>query len=559
MGRTVVVLSGSIASGKSTLADGLRVRYGAHHLRTQDLLRARAASEGRGKLRDRRALQQYGEELDQRTEGRWVAEDLGPIVASLPDRSVVVVDAIRILKQLDALHVAFGRRISHVHLTADLDQRARRYADRQRVPGGIDELADYAQVQQDPTESRVPELAADADLVIDTGSTPHAGALLRCAARLGLLPSVGEQLVDVVVGAQYGSEGKGNVCFYLAPEYDVLVRVGGPNAGHKVPTDPPYTHRLLPSGSLSNTAALLLLGPGAVLNVDVLLREISECRVNADRLRIDPQAMIIEAEDIEAEKAALGTIGSTRQGVGQATARRVNGRGSYPAGVRLARDVPDLRPYTSATAREVLDDSYRTGRRILLEGTQGTDLSLYHGDYPHVTSRDTTAAGCLAEAGISPRRVRRIVMVTRTRPIRVGGPSGPMTDERTLGEIAAAAGLPESDLAQREIGSVSNTARRIAEFDWEQLRRAAELNGATDIALTFADYLDATNRGVHRFDQLTQQTIGFIDDVEHVAGCRVSLVSTDFGRRGLLDRRDWRGHVLDPAPDEDHAQEETGY
>ncbi len=126
-----------------------------------------------------------------------------------------------------------------------------------------------------------------------------------------------------------------------------------------------------------------------------------------------------------------------------------------------------------------------------------------------------------------------------------------MADERTLAEVAAAAGLPESDLTEREKGSVSNTARRIAEFDWEQLRRAAELNGATDIALTFADYLDAANRGVRRYDQLTQQTIGFIDDVEHVAGCRVSLVSTYFDRRGLLDRRDWRGHVLDPADDDD--------
>lgn len=543
MGRTVVALSGPVASGKSTLAQQLAARYGAFHLKTNELLRRRALADGLGDLDDRRALQHYGEELDVRTEGRWVADGLGPLVAALPDRSVVVVDAVRIGKQLDALHEAFGRRVTHVHLTADLDELAARYAARTT---GFVELGDYGQVRADPTESRVPDLARHADLVIDTAGATRAGALLRTAARLGLLPPVAEPLVDVVVGAQYGSEGKGNVCFYLAPEYDVLVRVGGPNAGHKVPTDPPFTHRLLPSGTLSNTAAALVLGPGAVLDVDVLLQEISACRVDSDRLYVDPQAMVIEQADILAEEAELGTIGSTRRGVGRATARRVNGRGTYPNGVRLARDVDELKPYTGMPTHEVLEESFRHGRRVLLEGTQGTSLSIYHGHYPHVTSRDTTAAGCLAEAGISPRRVRRVVMVTRTFPIRVGGPSGPMTEELTLGEVAAASGLPEADVTGREIGSVSHTPRRIAGFDWEQLRRSAELNGATDIALTFADYLDAKNRGVHRFDQLTPDTIGFIDDVEQVAGCRVSLVSTDFARRGLLDRRAWRGHLIDP-------------
>jgi len=121
-----------------------------------------------------------------------------------------------------------------------------------------------------------------------------------------------------------------------------------------------------------------------------------------------------------------------------------------------------------------------------------------------------------------------------------------MVDELTLGAVAEAAGLPEEDLAEREVGSVSGVARRIAAFDWEQLRRSAELNGATDVAVTFADYLDKRNRGAHRFDQLTRETIGFIDDIEHVAGCRVSLVSTDFDRRAVLDRREWRGHVPDP-------------
>lgn len=104
-----------------------------------------------------------------------------------------------------------------------------------------------------------------------------------------LLPLRTTRLVDVLVGGQYGSEGKGNIAFYLAPEYQVLMRVGGPNAGHKVPTDPePYTHRLLPSSTQANQSALILIGPGATLDLEVLLKEIAECSVEADRLRIDP-------------------------------------------------------------------------------------------------------------------------------------------------------------------------------------------------------------------------------------------------------------------------------
>jgi adenylosuccinate synthase len=420
---------------------------------------------------------------------------------------------------------------------------AERYAKRSATYA---ELSTYDQVRADLTEAAVPDLAVHADLVIDTDRTVPSGVLMRSAARLGLLPHVGEQLVDVVVGGQFGSEGKGNICFYLAPEYDLLLRVGGPNAGHKVPTDPVYTHRLLPSGTLANTGAQLMIGPGAVISVDILLAEISDCRVDADRLFIDPQAAIIEDDDVAAEVEHLGSISSTRQGVGRATARRINARGTYPDGMRLAKDVPELRPYTHRSTHELLEEYFLRGKRVLLEGTQGSGLSIFHGQYPHVTSRDTSAAGCLAEAGVNPRRVRRVVVVARTRPIRVGGTSGPMAEELTLEDVARAAGLPSEDLLEREIGSVTGTVRRIADFDWEQLRRAVELNGATDIALTFADYLDHQNRGAHRFDQLTRETIGFIDDVEHVAGCRVSLVSTDFHRRAVLDRREWRGNVPDP-------------
>jgi adenylosuccinate synthase len=212
--------------------------------------------------------------------------------------------------------------------------------------------------------------------------------------------------------------------------------------------------------------------------------------------------------------------------------------------VRLAKDVPELRAYIRP-ARDVLDEAYRNGHRILLEGTQGTALSLFHGHYPHVTSRDTTTNGTLAEAGIGPRRLRRVILVARTYPIRVKSPdtdgatSGFMSQEITYEELVQRSGVPLQEIQTTETSSVSQRQRRIAEFDWDLLRRSVELNGATDIALTFADYLDVENQKAQRYDQLTDDTIRFIEEVERVSGIPISLISTRFDIRAVIDRRRW--------------------
>jgi adenylosuccinate synthase len=273
-----------------------------------------------------------------------------------------------------------------------------------------------------------------------------------------------------------------------------------------------------------------------------LLKEIAECDVSADRLSIDPQATIITEQDRQDELALVNAIGSTGQGVGFATARRIRGRGVEQ--VQLARDVTELKPFVRETWR-VLADAFRDKRRILLEGTQGTGLSLYHGFYPHVTSRDTTVAGCLAEAGISPSWVRKVVMVCRTLPIRVQNPesngatSGYMSQEITLTEVSRRSGINLAELQKTETTSTTGRKRRISEFDWVLLRKAAFLNAPTDIALTFVDYLDKENRKARRFEQLTQETIRFIQEVEQVACAPVSLISTRFHSRSIIDRRAW--------------------
>ncbi len=209
--------------------------------------------------------------------------------------------------------------------------------------------------------------------------------------------------------------------------------------------------------------------------------------------------------------------------------------------MRLAKDIPELHPFVRPTL-DVLEEAYTSGKRILLEGTQGTSLSLFHGSYPHVTSRDTTASGCMAEAGIPARRVKRVLMVCRSYPIRVGNTandSGPMSQEITWDIVAERAHIDAKELREREVGSTTHRPRRVGEFDWDQLRRNVLLNSPTDIALTFADYLWGANEEARRYEQLHPDTKRFVEDIERVARVPVSLINTRFHWRSVIDRRDW--------------------
>jgi adenylosuccinate synthase len=488
----------------------------------------------------RHALIEAGKRLDARTQGRWVRDGIARYVAEHEGKDVILIDSVRTEQQVAHLRETYGERLIHIHVEAPFDVIKERYEER---GSHVDTGMTYEQVRADPTEAGVWLLDRRANRVVVNHNKEPASLLALAVAGLGLFPLEPTPNVDVIVGGQYGSEGKGHVCAHLAPSYDVLVRVGGPNAGHRV-AYPPYDYIQLPSGTLSNVNAKILVGPGATIKPSQMLKEIRECGLEggSSRLVIDEQAMIIEDSDAEIEAGPLESIGSTKQGVGMATARKILNRGNEPifgAKVRLARDCRELLPYVKPVAR-YLEDAHASGLKIMLEGTQGTGLSIHHGSYPHVTSRETTAAGCLADAGISPRRVRKIIMLTRTYPIRVGGTSGPMGKEINAQTIADRSGLPLSQIEKTEVGTVSGKKRRMAEFDWEQLRRSASLNGATDIALSFSDYITAENRTATRYEHLSAETHAFIAEVERVANAPVTLISTKFDRFGVIDRRNWR-------------------
>ena len=535
----LVVISGGMASGKSVLAQRLSSDFGCRVVKTSDIIRRHQSRQAKG---NRRSLQRKGNELDRRTDYGWIADEVAREIRPGNGDSPVVLEGVRKPQQIDRILNRIGHRyVRHVHLSVDpVTQKARFQASKRVKDSGLS----FEDAINDASEREVEKLAEKADMVIRTERHTEADVFCRVSARLNLQSRSSDRLVDVLVGGQYGSEGKGNIADYLSPEYEVLMRVGGSNAGHKVYEEPPYTHISLPCGTRRETVGQdLLIGPGAVINPAKLLKEIRDCAVEPARLTLDEQAVVISPEDRKWEEENLKReIGSTAQGVGKATARRVTNRFRDGRVCKLAKDLGpefrELRPYLGSTAVR-LEKAYARGEKILLEGTQGTGLSIFHGDYPSVTSRDTTVSGCLSEAGIGPRRVNRIVLVCRTYPIRVGGQSGNFSKEINWGAVAERSGIPLEELHGHEVGSVTGTQRRVGEFDWEMLRRACHLNSPTDVALTFVDYLDKANREAIRFDQLTPETIKFIEDVEIVAGVPCSLIGNRFDYKCVIDRRRW--------------------
>lgn len=549
--RQIVVISGKTCSGKSGLASLLEKEFGfavVSNRRFIDDPQWRLRME-QPEMLDRRR------ELDDVDSDQWMLLETHVMCDKEKVGRPLVVDHLNTLEQVLQFRQAFGADLVHVHLYASDPTLHERYA--KRVEGESDP-SPYDEVNQLRDQSEIQALKDDADVRIYTERSDSNDTLVRVAARLHLYTPPGIRCVDVLIGGQYGSEGKGNIVAYLAREYDVMVRVGGPNAGHTVASAVgTFTYHHLPSGSRDVTARLLL-GPGMTIHLPGLLREINECSIGPDRLFIDPQATIIEEADREAEQVHLvSTIASTGSGSGAAAARRILSRGK--ATIRLAKDVDELRPYVGTpgnyrgSTSDRLEEAYRSGQSILLEGTQGSGLSIFHGDYPYVTSRDTNVAGCLAEAGISPSRVRKILMVIRPMPIRVGDPdgseghiSGRLKLPTTFDEIAQFADLEADALNAAEKTSTTNRNRKVGWFEWDQFRKACALNAPTDIVLTFADYLKATNRNARRFEQLHSDTIKFVEELERVSQAPVSLINTRFTRdpdpsdlRSLIDRRNW--------------------
>lgn len=328
-------------------------------------------------------------------------------------------------------------------------------------------------------------------------------------------------MIDLVCGGQAGDEGKGKIAAYLSYKgnYDYCVRVGGPNAGHTVVQDgKSYTLKNIPSGFL-NPKTKLVLGAGAYTKTEWLLDEVKKTGTQ-DRLIIDPYAVLITDEQTQAERGAshfMQHIGSVGTGLGQAVKERIERRD-----IKFAKDEPLLKEFIQDVP-ELLNQCLDKGGHILLEGTQGIKLSLLHGEYPFVTSRDTTASTFLGEAGLGPKSVRDVYVVFKPYVTRVG--TGPLEkeifDEKDL-EIYHTKG--------HEIGSVSKRLRRVGIFENRSAARAIMINNCTKIAITHVDMFEGNDR-VKRVEDFTPQAKAFLADLQKLSDQtyphpKIALIST---------------------------------
>ena len=332
--------------------------------------------------------------------------------------------------------------------------------------------------------------------------------------------------VTVVVGTQWGDEGKAKVIDLLAASHQIVARYqGGHNAGHTVVIgDQKYALQLTPSGVFYDTVTPVI-GNGVVVDLPTLFKEIDalESRgISTARLKVSSLAHLIfpwhQAMDAALE-AARGDfkIGTTLKGIGPAYVDKVKRAGirvgevldikAFENRVReravaARREVSDvggdtfdveevvsafvayaqrLAPYVADTVN-LLHDARERGENILLEGAQATFLDIDHGTYPYVTSSNPISGGAAIGSGLGPRHIDRIVGITKAYTTRVG--MGPFPSELTdaLGEALVDIG--------REYGTVTGRRRRTGWLDTVMLRHATRVNSLTEIALTKLDVLD---------------------------------------------------------------------
>ncbi len=332
--------------------------------------------------------------------------------------------------------------------------------------------------------------------------------------------------VTVVVGTQWGDEGKAKVIDLLAASHQIVARYqGGHNAGHTVVIgDQKYALQLTPSGVFYDTVTPVI-GNGVVVDLPTLFKEIDalESRgISTARLKVSSLAHLIfpwhQAMDAALEAArGDGKIGTTLKGIGPAYVDKVKRAGirvgevldinAFETRVReraiaARREVSDvggdtfdveevvtafvayakrLAPYV-ADSVNLLHDARERGENILLEGAQATFLDIDHGTYPYVTSSNPIAGGAAVGSGLGPRHIDRIVGITKAYTTRVG--MGPFPSELTdaLGEALVDIG--------REYGTVTGRRRRTGWLDTVMLRHATRVNSLTEIALTKLDVLD---------------------------------------------------------------------
>lgn len=418
--------------------------------------------------------------------------------------------------------------------------------------------------------------------------------------------------VMVVVGAQWGDEGKGKIVDILSREADVVVRFGGgANAGHTLVIGGIKTViRLVPSGVMHPHTACVL-GPGMVIDPEVLLGELETLEKRGalpdrGRVLISERAHVVLPHHVEIDtlrEQGADPIGTTKRGIGPCYEDKVARTGVRMCDLnheptlraQLTRSLSRWAPTISAfgatqpdleqvlahclrmgealaaligDASEYLETARRAGKRIVLEGAQGTMLDLDHGTYPYVTSSTVLSGGAASGAGLPPNAIGEVVGITKAYATRVGGGPFPTELEDALGDAIRKAG--------GEFGSVTGRPRRCGWLDVAVLRHAVRMNGITELAITKLDVLAGIGplkiavayeldgkryevppalglerakpifeelpgwtedlTGIRTFDALPITVQRFVDRVAELAGTKIGMISVGPDREETLRR-----------------------
>ena len=403
-------------------------------------------------------------------------------------------------------------------------------------------------------------------------------------------------MADLIVGIQWGDEGKGKIVDALAKDYDFVVRYqGGHNAGHTIVVgEKKYALHLIPSGVITPHCKNII-GNGVVIDLQALLDEIEQFGDLQGRLFISDRAHLIlpfhQERDIMSEAESKTAIGTTGKGIGPTYCDKVGrigirmcdlydldalesrilerkdleGRQTKSIMKLLKHTAHKILPFIADTA-SMLWQAQKDGQKILLEGAQGSMLDIDHGTYPFVTSSTTIASGACSGSGLPPKAVQKVIGICKAYCTRVGNGAFPSEEFGEVGELLRKKGA--------EFGTTTGRARRCGWFDAVAARYACNLNGCDELALMKLDVLDGFEevkvcvgyeyRGENiqyvpsdlegakpiyetyagwkhsanttKYDKLEPNAQAYINALEKLVGVKISIISTGADRSKSIYR-----------------------
>lgn len=354
--------------------------------------------------------------------------------------------------------------------------------------------------------------------------------------------------VTIVLDGQAGSCGKGKICGYIAQKdnFEISTNNWSSNAGHTYVDD--EGNKIIVSHlpmAIINKNTKLCINAGAIITPEILESELVKYRdiIGKRKIYIHPRAMIIKEKHRKEEKSKIRS-GSTFKGCGSALSEKA----MRLPGVELIKDYYINFSDYAKSKIEITDTSIilnQSQKNILLEGAQGADLDINYGlDYPNVTSRQCNSSQLIADAGLSPFKVKDIIMVIRPYPIRISNKTNLGIDIYS-GDYAGSKEITWSEIKKRcnadidleEYTTVTKKTRRVFEMNWDRLKYNVMINNPTQIALNFAQYIDWDAYKCADYKKLSNKVKEFINKIENNTNIPVTMIGTGERNCDIIDLR----------------------